>query len=131
MEWILRAVVENPSESDTQHMDELTQGYSAAAFASLRSQLKAAEDQLHGTNRGHHPDHVPGLRLTPAVAQTLQAMVNCTRRSLMPGVRISPRKTARPGKWTSASSNRSASADTSLISTSLTRRSHSSGLASC
>ena len=84
VEWVLRAVVENPSEPDVQHMDELTQGYSAAAFASLRSQLKAAEvnsmDQIVAIVRDHIP---PAIGLTRRY-QTLQAMVNCTRRSLMP-----------------------------------------------
>ncbi|MCA9186291.1 MAG: ATP-binding protein, partial [Planctomycetales bacterium] len=39
--WILRAVLPEFTDEDTAAMDELTQGYSSAAFASLRSQLKA------------------------------------------------------------------------------------------
>ena len=84
IEWVLKAAIEEPGESDVLRLDELTQGYSAAAFASLRSQLKASEtktvEEIVEIVRDHIP---PAIGLTRRY-QTLQAMINCTRRSLMP-----------------------------------------------
>jgi AAA+ superfamily predicted ATPase len=84
IKWVLKAAVEEPTESDVARLDELTQGYSPAAFASLRSQLKAsgvhAVDEIVEIVRDHIP---PAIGLTRRY-QTLQAMINCTRRSLMP-----------------------------------------------
>jgi hypothetical protein len=70
-----------------EQLEQLTTGYSAASFASLRSELLAKakggklsiEAVIEIVN-----DHLP-----PAIAlarryQTLQALVNCTRRSLLP-----------------------------------------------
>jgi AAA+ superfamily predicted ATPase len=82
--WILSEVVKDPSEADIKQVTKLTEGYSAAAFASLRSQLKAAEvttmDELVAIVRDQIP---PAIGLTRRY-QTLQAMFNCTRRSLLP-----------------------------------------------
>ena len=41
--WVAEAVLESPTDADLAKLDELTQGYSAAGFSSLRSQLKASE----------------------------------------------------------------------------------------
>ncbi len=89
--WVAESVLEAPSEDDIQRIDELTPGYSAAAFASLRSQLrgcdaKTIEDVI---------DIVNDL-LLPAIEstrryQTLQALLNCTRRSLLPGTDLTDR----------------------------------------
>jgi SpoVK/Ycf46/Vps4 family AAA+-type ATPase len=82
--WVLGAVLNEPSEADIKRMDELSEGYSPAAFASLRSQLKSAEansiEQVVDIVRDHIP---PAIGLTRRY-QTLQAMINCTRRSLLP-----------------------------------------------
>ncbi len=82
--WVLSAVVPEPTDQDIQRLDEMTEGYSAAAFASLRSQLKASDvdsvDQIVEIVRDHIP---PAIGLTRRY-QTLQAMINCTRRSLLP-----------------------------------------------
>lgn len=82
--WVLGAVLDEPSDTDITRMDEMSKGYSAAAFASLRSQLKAAEvktiDEVVEIVRDHIP---PAIGLTRRY-QTLQAMINCTRRSLLP-----------------------------------------------
>lgn len=82
--WVLGAVIAELSEEDVARMDEITAGYSAAAFASLRSQLKASEvntvDDVIEIVRDHIP---PAIGMTRRY-QTLQAMVNCTRRSLLP-----------------------------------------------
>jgi SpoVK/Ycf46/Vps4 family AAA+-type ATPase len=84
IEWVLQTVVESPTPEDIQRIDDITKGYSAAAFASLRSQLKAVEvdsiDRVVEIVRDHIP---PAIGLTRRY-QTLQAMLNCTRRSLMP-----------------------------------------------
>ena len=84
IKWVLSAVLDEPSDADIARMDELSKGYSAAAFASLRSQLKAAEvktvDEVVEIVRDHIP---PAIGLTRRY-QTLQAMINCTRRSLLP-----------------------------------------------
>ncbi|MBM3238377.1 ATP-binding protein [Candidatus Poribacteria bacterium] len=76
-----------PAEHQLEQLEQLTTGYSAASFASLRSELLAKakggklaiEAVIEIVN-----DHLP-----PAIAlarryQTLQALVNCTRRSLLP-----------------------------------------------
>jgi hypothetical protein len=84
VEWVLGSVVQDPTEENIQRIDELTHGYSAAAFASLRSQLRASDvdnvDLVAEIVRDHIP---PAIGLTRRY-QTLQAMLNCTRRSLMP-----------------------------------------------
>ena len=84
IEWVVSSVLDSPSESDISRLDELTPGYSAAAFASLRSLLKAKECKTI--------DEVAEIvsdQILPAIGQTrryqtLQAMINCTRRSLLP-----------------------------------------------
>jgi len=81
--WVVRGFLE-PAEAVLDRLDQLTQGYSAAAFASLRQHLKAKD--LHNVE-----DVVALVRdqIPPAIGltrryQTLQALVNCTRRSLLP-----------------------------------------------
>ena len=66
---------------------EITEGYSAASFASLRSDLRAEakEDQL----TLDQIIEVAEDRILPNVGairryQTLQALINCTRKSLLP-----------------------------------------------
>ncbi len=94
VKWVLKAVL--PGEPDAEsirRLDELTPGYSAAAFASLRSQLKAGVvkdgtltlDGIEAIVRDHLP---PAIELTRRY-QTLQALVNCTRRSLLPDPTVS------------------------------------------
>ena len=65
-------------------LDELTPEYSAAAFASLRSQLKAKECKTIEEVVAVVEDQIlPAIGQTRRY-QTLQALVNCTRRSLLP-----------------------------------------------
>lgn len=84
LKWVVSAVIKQPTDTDLARIDALTEGYSSAAFASLRSQLKAAEvttmEQVEAIVRDQIP---PDIGLTRRY-QTLQAMINCTRRSLMP-----------------------------------------------
>ncbi len=84
LRWVAQAVVAEPTEEDLRRLDELTPGYFAAAFASLRSQLKAS-----GASSMDDIVKIVQDLLLPAIAstrryQTLQALVNCTRRSLLP-----------------------------------------------
>lgn len=71
-------------------MIELTKGYSAAGFASLRSNLQAKQKLYESGNftfariQEVVDDHIP-----PAIGKTreyqkLQALLNCTRKSLLP-----------------------------------------------
>ncbi|MDP7012874.1 MAG: hypothetical protein QF927_02720, partial [Verrucomicrobiota bacterium] len=76
---------------DRQRFAAATDGWSAAGFAALRSELKA-KAKLFGKKGKLTMDDVMGLiedLLPPAIGatrryQTLQALVNCTRRSLLP-----------------------------------------------
>ncbi len=93
LRWMLAPALPGPpDEESTRRLDPLTQGYSAAAFASLRSHLKAQAaagpltlEAIEAIVRDHIP---PAIELTRRY-QTLQALVNCTRRSLLPDPNIS------------------------------------------
>jgi hypothetical protein len=78
-------------EDALQTLGELTQGWSAAAFASLRSTLIAASvrapldlDRLLAIVSDQIP---PAIERTRRY-QTLQALLNCTRRSLLPDPKV-------------------------------------------
>ncbi len=67
---------------------EQTEGYSAASFASLRSDLEAAKNEV-GELTVDDIVAVAADRILPNIGQirhyqTLQALVNCTRKSLLP-----------------------------------------------
>ncbi|MFV1964189.1 MAG: ATP-binding protein [Pirellulaceae bacterium] len=101
--WVLKAApgVKTATENRQEEVDiealdfveqldreVLSQDYSAAAFASLRSQVKAAapesREQLLDMIRDLIP---PAIGLTRRY-QALQALLNCTRRSLLPDPEI-------------------------------------------
>ena len=83
-EWVLQAVLTETSDDDIARVLELTQGYSAAAFASLRANLKAKScGSIEEVAAVIHDLIPPNIGLTRRY-QTLQALVNCTRRSLLP-----------------------------------------------
>lgn len=89
--WVLDAAklddAEGPSREDlVSLMDEdlLPPTYSAAAFASLRSLLKATEPANWEEARAAIHDQIPPAIGLTREYQTLQALVNCTRRSLLP-----------------------------------------------
>lgn len=68
---------------------EQTEGYSAASFAVLRSDLEAAKNEA-GELTVDEIVAVAADRILPNIGpirhyQTLQALVNCTRKSLLPG----------------------------------------------
>jgi SpoVK/Ycf46/Vps4 family AAA+-type ATPase len=85
--WAVRGFLE-PTEAVLDQLDQLTQGYSAAAFASLRQHLKAKDlhslEEVVALVRDQIP---PAIGLTRRY-QTLQALVNCTRRSLLPDANV-------------------------------------------
>ncbi|MBN2021254.1 MAG: ATP-binding protein [Pirellulales bacterium] len=88
--WVLEAVGGEATDKDLAALDALTEGYSAAAFASLRSDLEAARgdstDPLAmDAIRRIVADHIPPAIGPTRRYQELQALVNCTRRSLLPG----------------------------------------------
>jgi hypothetical protein len=72
---------------------ELTRGYSSAAFAALRSQLKAVSAlsgkplAMKDVAAAVH-DQLPADIGSTRRYQTLQALVNCTRRSLLPDPQV-------------------------------------------
>jgi hypothetical protein len=88
LRWVLGAVLEEePTDEMLDEFDVMTPGYSAAAFASLRSELIAEAGE--GKLQPERVREVVGDHLPPAIGrarryQTLQALVNCTRRSLLP-----------------------------------------------
>jgi hypothetical protein len=86
--WVLQGVLENPTDPELARLEGLVDGYSAAAFASLRSQLKASRPgSIEEVAQIIH-DHIPPAISLTRRYQTLQAMVNCTRRSLLPDPQV-------------------------------------------
>jgi len=88
IKWMVAGVFEKNGEAEIlEQIDKHTQGYSAASFASLRSELLAKAGE-------HKLDLEKALaiikdRIPPAIDETrqyqkLQALLNCTRRSLLP-----------------------------------------------
>lgn len=93
--WMIsRGPDQEITEDEMEKLRNETADYSAATFASIRSELKAASHR-HGSVLTM--DQVIGIlhdRLDPAIAetrryQTLQALLNCTRRQLLPDPEIS------------------------------------------
>ncbi len=91
IEWTLRAAPLDPTKCPpwadlVDHLDEelLPETYSAAAFASLRSLLKATEPETWEEARAAIHDQIPPAIGPTREYQTLQALLNCTRRSLLP-----------------------------------------------
>ena len=84
LRWVAGSVLEDPSDEDIDKLAGLTKGYSAAAFASLRSQLKAKDCDTIEAVVAVVEDQIPPAIGQTRQYQTLQALVNCTRRSLLP-----------------------------------------------
>lgn len=86
--WVLKKVLPaDQVDAAIEPMVQLTSGYSAAAFAALRSRLKAAasKDTLTFEKiRSIVSDMIPPAIEETRRYQTLQALINCTRRSLLP-----------------------------------------------
>ena len=100
LRWVLGAVVDDEGDitsSDLDRLDEATPGYSSAAFAALRGQLKAQVALAEQAGRTLDIDGILQVveDMIPADIgdtrryQTLQALLNCTRRSLLPSDQLS------------------------------------------
>jgi SpoVK/Ycf46/Vps4 family AAA+-type ATPase len=90
LRWVVEPVwTGEVGEDDLVALRTATHGYFAASYASLRSELQSvAARKGSGLGRQEILDAVKD-RLAPAITearryQVLQAMVNCTRRSLLP-----------------------------------------------
>lgn len=93
LQWMVEPVLKRPlNEQELQSLAAATEGYFAAAYASLRSEMIARGRRGELTMEGVVSiiqDH-----LAPAIGktrryQTLQALLNCTRRSLLPNPNLS------------------------------------------
>ena len=96
LRWTIAKVSSSPfSEEDTDRLLKITEDYSAASFASLRSDLEAASlikasSETTGELTIDEIIAVAEDRILPNIGairqyQTLQALLNCTRKSLLPG----------------------------------------------
>jgi SpoVK/Ycf46/Vps4 family AAA+-type ATPase len=90
LRWTLQGSMTGElSPEQLQQILQATRNYSTASFASLRSELKAKSKQNKGPLALEEVMAVVTDLLPPAIEetrryQTLQALVNCTRRSLLP-----------------------------------------------
>ncbi len=91
LRWTLAKAFPGPLPEDSiKRLVKLTEDYSAASFASLRSDLEAASLIKKGKLTLDEIIAVTEDRILPNIGpirhyQTLQALVNCTRKSLLPG----------------------------------------------
>jgi SpoVK/Ycf46/Vps4 family AAA+-type ATPase len=94
LQWVVKPVFpEGPAPAELKRLDEATRGYSAASFAALRSELKAKAKPQGGRLDFERilavvADHIPPAIEETRRYQTLQALVNCTRRSLLPDPKV-------------------------------------------
>jgi hypothetical protein len=90
LRWALKgAMKDDPSAEQLASLLNATKSLSTAGFAALRSELKARASRLGGPLAFENALEVIADQLPPAIEetrryQTLQALVNCTRRSLLP-----------------------------------------------
>jgi SpoVK/Ycf46/Vps4 family AAA+-type ATPase len=95
LRWALKAsVVGEPTPDEFRKLSRETGNYSTAGFAALRSELKARAKQNNAPLSLEQVQAVIKDLLPPAIEetrryQTLQALVNCTRRSLLPNPNVS------------------------------------------
>ena len=86
--WVAKPVLgRNPNEAELKQLEEMMQGYFSASYAALRSELKAhAKGKALTLDRIKEivNDHIPANIGPTRRYQILQALVNCTRRSLLP-----------------------------------------------
>jgi hypothetical protein len=94
LQWVVKPVLPAGLASDQlNQLEEATKGYSAASFAALRSELKAKAKREDGQLAFDKilavvADHIPPAIEDTRRYQTLQALVNCTRRSLLPDPKV-------------------------------------------
>lgn len=89
LRWTLNNVLTNDiTDESFDRFQELTEGYSAASFGSLRADLEAAKARKGELNEEEIVEVISD-RILPNIGpirkyQTLQAYLNCTRKSLLP-----------------------------------------------
>lgn len=90
LNWVAKPVLKRElAEDEAKLLMERTGDYSAAGFASLRSELKAKAARLKGPLTFEQVLETANDLLSPPISetrryQTLQALINCTRKSLLP-----------------------------------------------
>ncbi|MBI5387960.1 MAG: ATP-binding protein [Verrucomicrobia bacterium] len=90
LRWSVKPVLPKGLDAgQLKSLDDATRGYSAASFSALRSELKAKAKRAGGAFDFDAILAVVRDQLPPAIEetrryQTLQALINCTRRSLLP-----------------------------------------------
>lgn len=89
------ALGRTPTEEEVAQLDQAMEDTAAATFAALRSELKARARREDGGLTMERVIEVIDDHIAPAIAdtrryQTLQALMNCTRKSLLPFDKITP-----------------------------------------
>jgi hypothetical protein len=96
--WVVEPVLKRPlTEQEFSRLDALTKDYAVASFASLRSELKAKAARLGGSLQLDQIVETVNDLLPPAITETrryqaLQALVNCTRKSLLPNPNVTQKE---------------------------------------
>ena len=93
LRWTIAKVLPGSLPDDAvEQLLKVTEGYSAASFASLRSDLEAASILKQNADELTLEEIIAVAedRILPNIGpirqyQTLQALLNCTRKSLLPG----------------------------------------------
>ncbi len=95
IKWMLKPAGEAGAKLvDWLDQEGLSQDFSAAGFAALRSQIKAIPPRSEQELRDSVRDFIqPAIGATRRY-QTLQALVNCTRRSLLPDPNVTEEQRA-------------------------------------
>jgi hypothetical protein len=94
LRWTVKGSISGELTSEQlKGLVEATKRFSTAGFAALRSELKAKANQNKGVLTLEQVRAVITDLLPPAIEetrryQTLQALVNCTRRSLLPDPKV-------------------------------------------
>jgi len=83
IEWVLKDIPHQDSVG-MDRFDAHTRDYSSASFAALRSRLKASKCQTLEDAVKIAEDIIPSDIASERRYQTLQALLNCTRKSLLP-----------------------------------------------
>jgi hypothetical protein len=95
IDWMIKPTgLSTPETVDWLDKEGLEKDFSSAAYAALRSQLKASPPKDKAAL-----EYVIKDFITPAIGptrryQTLQALVNCTRRSLLPDPSVTDQERA-------------------------------------
>jgi hypothetical protein len=82
--WVLKAAIENFTDDDLKAFQATVKDYSAAQFSALRSELKAEKPTTIQGVVDIAADMLPADIGETRRYQTLQGLLNCTRRSLIP-----------------------------------------------